>query len=102
MLAIRGQQEKKIDFLLNIGKLFTFAIHGQLILENIKLYSIGDYLLEQLFELDINNFSFLRFSHKEICVLFCFLFSTFGKAPMMEIYPCLNVLLLPKMVDFFR
>jgi acyl-CoA dehydrogenase len=53
-------QQKDIDFLLNVGELFTLVVYGQLILENAKIYNIGDDMIDQIFEVLVADFS--RFS----------------------------------------
>ncbi len=54
------KQQKDIDFLLNVGELFTLVVYGQLILENAAIYNIGDDMIEQIFEVMVADFS--RFS----------------------------------------
>ncbi len=53
-------QGKDIDFLLNVGELFTLVVYGQLILENKKIYDVGDDLVDQIFDFMVRDFS--RFS----------------------------------------
>ncbi len=50
-------QSKDFDFLLNLGKLFTLVIYGQLILENVPHYKISDDLLEEIFDFLIRDFA---------------------------------------------
>ncbi|RLI65802.1 MAG: acyl-CoA dehydrogenase [Promethearchaeia archaeon] len=50
-------QSRDFDFLLNLGKLFTLVIYGQLILENTKYYKISDDLLEEIFDVLIRDFA---------------------------------------------
>jgi acyl-CoA dehydrogenase len=51
------EQIKDIDFLLNLGELFTLVVYGQLIIENARIYEIEDDLLEQIFDFMIRDFS---------------------------------------------
>ncbi|NNF15718.1 MAG: acyl-CoA dehydrogenase [Gammaproteobacteria bacterium] len=50
-------QAKDIDFLLNLGELFTLVVYGQLIIENAKIYSLGDEVLDQIFDVMVRDFS---------------------------------------------
>jgi acyl-CoA dehydrogenase len=59
-LATMKEQGKDIDFLLMVGELFTLVAYGQLILENKKIYQVGDDLIDQIFDVLIRDFS--RFS----------------------------------------
>lgn len=52
-----SDQIKDIDFLLTLGELFTLVVYGQLILENAKIYAIGDDLLDQIFDFMVRDFS---------------------------------------------
>lgn len=51
------EQTKDFDFLLNLGEIFTLVVYGQLIIENAKLNSLDDILLEQIFDFMIRDFS---------------------------------------------
>jgi acyl-CoA dehydrogenase len=51
------EQIKDIDFLLNLGELFTLVVYGQLIIENARIYEIEDDLLDQIFDFMIRDFS---------------------------------------------
>ena len=51
------EQSKDIDFLLNLGELFTLVAYGQLIIENAKIYNIEDDLLDQIFDFMVRDFS---------------------------------------------
>jgi acyl-CoA dehydrogenase len=53
----RKEQIKDFDFLLNLGELFTLVVYGQLILENAKLLSIDEQLLDQIFDVMIRDFA---------------------------------------------
>jgi acyl-CoA dehydrogenase len=56
-LATMKEQGKDIDFVLMVGELFTLAAYGQLILENKKIYRVGDDLIDQIFDVLIRDFS---------------------------------------------
>lgn len=51
------EQAKDIDFLLNLGELFTLVAYGQLIIEKSKMDRLEDDLLEQIFDVMIRDFS---------------------------------------------
>ncbi len=51
------EQARDIDFLLNLGELFTLVVYGQLIIENAKIYGIDDALLDQMFDVMVRDFS---------------------------------------------
>ncbi len=51
------EQQKDIDLLLSIGELFTLVVYGQLILENARIYSISDDLIDQIFNFMVRDFS---------------------------------------------
>jgi acyl-CoA dehydrogenase len=60
MLALArpsGAQTKDIDFLLNLGELFTLVVYGQLIIENARIYAVDDDLLDQIFDVIVRDFS---------------------------------------------
>jgi acyl-CoA dehydrogenase len=50
-------QQKDVDLLLSIGELFTLVVYGQLILENARIYSIDDDLVDQIFDFMVRDFS---------------------------------------------
>jgi acyl-CoA dehydrogenase len=50
-------QQKDVDFLLALGEIFTLLVYGQLILENAKIYAVGDDLLDQIFDFMVRDFS---------------------------------------------
>lgn len=52
-----AEQQKDLDFLLNLGELFTLVVYGQLIIENAKIYDISDALLDQIFDFIVRDFS---------------------------------------------
>lgn len=51
------EQQKDIDLLLSIGELFTLVVYGQLVLENARIYDIGDDLVDQIFDFMVRDFS---------------------------------------------
>lgn len=51
------EQSKDIDFLLNLGEIFTLVVYGQLIIENSKIYNIDDDIMGQIFDFMIRDFS---------------------------------------------
>jgi len=50
-------QQKDVDFLLALGEIFTLVVYGQLILENAKIYAVGDDLLDQIADFMVRDFS---------------------------------------------
>jgi len=56
-LATMEAQSKDIDFLLNVGELFSLVAYGQLILENQEILNIDEDLIEQIFDFMIRDFS---------------------------------------------
>ena len=50
-------QAKNMDFLLNLGELFTLVAYGQLILEKYKMKDLDEDLLEQIFDFMVRDFS---------------------------------------------
>jgi acyl-CoA dehydrogenase len=50
-------QVKDIDFLLNLGELFTLVAYGQLLIEKTKLDAAGDDLMDQIFDFMVRDFS---------------------------------------------
>lgn len=58
-------QLKDTDFLLTLGEAFTLVVYGQLILENVDVYSIHDDLVDQIFDFmvrDLSGFALKLFS----------------------------------------
>ncbi len=53
----RKEQIKDFDFLLNLGELFSLVVYGHLILENAKILSIDDAVVDQIFDVMIRDFS---------------------------------------------
>jgi acyl-CoA dehydrogenase len=51
------EQAKDLDFLLNLGELFTLVVYGQLIIENARIYEISKALLDQIFDFIVRDFS---------------------------------------------
>jgi acyl-CoA dehydrogenase len=51
------EQVKDIDFLLNLGELFTLVAYGQLIIEKCRMDQVEDDLLDQIFDFMIRDFS---------------------------------------------
>jgi acyl-CoA dehydrogenase len=50
-------QQKDTDFLLALGELFTLVVYGQLVLENARLYEVGDDIVDQIFDFMVRDFS---------------------------------------------
>ena len=51
------EQQKDLDFLLNLGHLFTLVVYGQLILEQATLVGLERELLDQIFDFLVRDFS---------------------------------------------
>ncbi|OQY44755.1 MAG: acyl-CoA dehydrogenase [Desulfobacteraceae bacterium 4572_87] len=51
------EQIKDIDFLLNLGELFTLVAYGQLIIEKAKMESVENDLIDRIFDVMIRDFS---------------------------------------------
>lgn len=51
------EQARDMDFLLQLGELFTLVVYGQLILENAGFYELEDPLLDQIFDFMVRDFS---------------------------------------------
>ncbi len=66
MASPNAEQQKDIDFLLTAGELFTLIVYGQLILEQAQLMDLNPVIVDQIFELLIEDFSCyaLDFYHK--------------------------------------
>ncbi len=56
-MSTMKEQSNDIDFLLNVGELFTLVAYGQLILENKKIYGIEDELIDQIFDFLVRDMS---------------------------------------------
>ncbi len=58
MTAPPGEEQiKDIDFLLNLGELFTLVAYGQLIIEKASMDSVQEDLIDQIFDVMIRDFS---------------------------------------------
>jgi acyl-CoA dehydrogenase len=51
------EQAGDIDFLLNLGELFTLVAYGQLLIEKAKIDSTEDDVMDQMFDFMIRDFS---------------------------------------------
>jgi acyl-CoA dehydrogenase len=52
-----ADQAKDLDFLLNVGHLFSLIVYGQLILEQVALTGLDDDIVDQIFSFQINDFN---------------------------------------------
>lgn len=52
-----AEQAKDLDFLLNVGHLFSLIVYGQLILEQATLAGLDDDIVDQIFDFQIRDFS---------------------------------------------
>jgi acyl-CoA dehydrogenase len=52
-----AEQQKDLDFLLNVGHLFSLIVYGQLILEQAALTGLDDDIVDQIFDFQIRDFS---------------------------------------------
>ncbi|MGM1057952.1 acyl-CoA dehydrogenase [Saccharothrix sp. Mg75] len=50
-------QQRDLDFLLNLGHLFTLVVYGQLVLERAATAGVDDDLLDQVFDVLVRDFS---------------------------------------------
>jgi acyl-CoA dehydrogenase len=50
-------QQKDLDFMLNVGHLFSLVVYGQLILEQAALTGLDDDIIDQIFDFQIRDFS---------------------------------------------
>jgi acyl-CoA dehydrogenase len=50
-------QVKDIDFLLNLGELFTLVAYGQLLIESTRIDAVEDDLMDQIFDFMVRDFS---------------------------------------------
>ncbi|GLY48897.1 acyl-CoA dehydrogenase family protein [Lentzea sp. NBRC 102530] len=50
-------QQKDLDFLLNLGHLFTLVVYGQLVLEQAKITGTDQHVLDQVFDVLVRDFS---------------------------------------------
>ena len=51
------EQVKDTDFLLTLGEAFTQVVYGQLILENVEVYSVDSDLVDQIFDYMVRDLS---------------------------------------------
>lgn len=51
------EQAKDIDFLLNLGELFTLVAYGQLLIEKAAIEKVDDDLMDQIFDFMVRDFS---------------------------------------------
>lgn len=52
-----AEQQKDLDFLLNVGHLFSLIVYGQLILEQAELTGLDRDVLDQIFDFQVRDFS---------------------------------------------
>lgn len=52
-----ADQARDIDFLLSLGELFSLVAYGQLIIEKARMDDVPDYLLDQIFDFMVRDFS---------------------------------------------
>ncbi|HEX6342660.1 acyl-CoA dehydrogenase [Umezawaea sp.] len=52
-----ADQQKDLDFLLNVGHLFTLVVYGQLVLEQAELSGVDRDVLDQVFDVLVRDFS---------------------------------------------
>jgi acyl-CoA dehydrogenase len=52
-----ADQQKDLDFLLNVGNLFSLIVYGQLILEQAALTGVDDDIVDMIFDFQIRDFS---------------------------------------------
>ncbi|MFB9905472.1 acyl-CoA dehydrogenase family protein [Allokutzneria oryzae] len=52
-----ADQQKDLDFLLNLGHLFTLVVYGQLVLEQARLTGEATDVLDQIFDVLVRDFS---------------------------------------------
>ncbi|WP_434449491.1 acyl-CoA dehydrogenase family protein [Lentzea sp. E54] len=50
-------QQKDLDFLLNLGHLFTLVVYGQLVLEQAKITKTDENVLDQIFDVLVRDFA---------------------------------------------
>ncbi|MDX8034116.1 acyl-CoA dehydrogenase [Lentzea sp. BCCO 10_0856] len=50
-------QQKDLDFLLNLGHLFTLVVYGQLVLEQAKITKTDESVLDQIFDVLVRDFA---------------------------------------------
>ena len=52
-----AEQQQDLDFMLNVGHLFSLIVYGQLILEQAELTGLDDDPVDQIFDFQIGDFS---------------------------------------------
>ena len=52
-----AEQQQDLDFMLNVGHLFSLIVYGQLILEQAGLTGLDDDIVDQIFDFQIRDFS---------------------------------------------
>ncbi|MFI6097818.1 acyl-CoA dehydrogenase family protein [Lentzea sp. NPDC051213] len=52
-----AEQQKDLDFLLNLGHLFTLVVYGQLVLEQAKITGTDQHVLDQIFDVLVRDFA---------------------------------------------
>jgi acyl-CoA dehydrogenase len=52
-----ADQQQDLDFMLNVGHLFSLIVYGQLILEHAELTGLDDDIVDQIFDFQIRDFS---------------------------------------------
>lgn len=52
-----AEQQKDLDFLLNVGHLFTLIVYGQLILEQAGLTGLDADIVDQIFDFQVRDFN---------------------------------------------
>ncbi|MFD4674402.1 acyl-CoA dehydrogenase family protein [Lentzea sp. NPDC058450] len=52
-----ADQQKDLDFLLNLGHLFTLVVYGQLVLEQAKITNTDQHVLDQIFDVLVRDFA---------------------------------------------
>jgi acyl-CoA dehydrogenase len=50
-------QQKDLDYMLNVGHLFSLIVYGQLILEQATLTGLDDDIVDQIFDFQVRDFS---------------------------------------------
>ncbi len=50
-------QQQDLDFMLNVGHLFSLIVYGQLVLEQAALTGLDDDIIDQIFDFQIRDFS---------------------------------------------
>jgi len=51
-----AEQQQDLDFMLNVGQLFSLIVYGQLILEQAALTGVDDDIVDQIFDFQIRDF----------------------------------------------